>query len=76
MNSTDEHQHGETVVLAEVADELIADLPRHHAGRTARTLVSGTAQRATMIALAARGPSCSASSVPAASGSGRWRRAG
>lgn len=53
MNSTDEHQHGETVVLAEVADELIADLPRHHAGRTARTLVSGTAQRATLIALAA-----------------------
>jgi quercetin dioxygenase-like cupin family protein len=53
MNSTGEHGHGETVVLAEVADELIADLPQHHAGRTARTLFSGASQRATVIALAA-----------------------
>ncbi len=41
MSTTEEHEHGETVVLGEVADELIADLPRHHAGRTARTLVTG-----------------------------------
>jgi quercetin dioxygenase-like cupin family protein len=52
MNSTGEHEHGETVVLTEVADELIADLPQHHAGRTARTLVTGESLRATVIALA------------------------
>ena len=53
MSTTTEHEHGETVVLGEVADELIADLPRHHAGRTARTLVTGESLRATVIALAA-----------------------
>ena len=53
MNAEAEHEHGETVVLGEVADELIADLPHHHAGRTARTLVTGESLRATVIALAA-----------------------
>ena len=52
MSTTEEHEPGDTVVLGEVADELIADLPRHHAGRTARTLITGESLRATVIALA------------------------
>jgi quercetin dioxygenase-like cupin family protein len=52
MSGTGVHEHGETVVLSEVADELIADLPQHHAGRAARTLFTGNSQRATVIALA------------------------
>lgn len=39
------------VVLSEVADALIADLPQHPAGRTARTVLSGTVMRAVVIAL-------------------------
>ena len=41
-----------TVALAEVADQLIADLPRHAAGRAARTVLSGPVMRAVVIALA------------------------
>jgi quercetin dioxygenase-like cupin family protein len=44
--------HGEMVVLAELAEAMIADLPQHDAGRSARTIVTGTSMRATMIALA------------------------
>ena len=53
MPTNEEHEHGRTVALRDVADELIADLPHHHAGRTARTLVTGASLRATVIALAA-----------------------
>jgi quercetin dioxygenase-like cupin family protein len=42
----------ETVVLADVAEQLLADLPRHAAGRTARTVLSGHVVRAVVIALA------------------------
>jgi quercetin dioxygenase-like cupin family protein len=44
--------HGEMVVLAELAKTMIADLPAHDAGRSARTIVTGTSMRATLIALA------------------------
>lgn len=47
-----EHSTTEPVVLAEVAEELVADLPRHAAGRTARTVLSGPVMRAVVIALA------------------------
>ena len=54
------HEHGhelhttsEMVVLANLADALIADLHNHPAGRTARTVMTGTVMRVTMIALAA-----------------------
>ena len=46
------HGHGEMVALAELADDMIADLPQQPAGRSARTVVTGTALRATLIALA------------------------
>jgi quercetin dioxygenase-like cupin family protein len=39
------------VVLAELAESLIADLPHHPAGRTARTILTGTVMRAVVIAL-------------------------
>ena len=41
----------EMVVLANVAEALIADLPNHKAGRTARTVLAGSAMRAVVIAL-------------------------
>jgi quercetin dioxygenase-like cupin family protein len=41
----------EPVVLTELADSLIADLPQHPSGRTARTVLSGTVMRAVVIAL-------------------------
>ena len=41
----------EMVVLAELADHLIADLPNHPAGRTARTVLSGSVMRAVVIAM-------------------------
>jgi quercetin dioxygenase-like cupin family protein len=43
----------EMVVLAELADQLIADLAHHHSGRTARTVLTGESMRATVIALKA-----------------------
>ncbi len=46
-----EHHTTESVVLSELADELIADLPNHPSGRTARTVLSGTVMRAVVIAL-------------------------
>jgi quercetin dioxygenase-like cupin family protein len=42
----------QTLSLEEIATALIADLPRHPAGRTARTVLSGTVMRAVIIALA------------------------
>jgi quercetin dioxygenase-like cupin family protein len=39
------------VELAELADQLIADLPNHPAGRAARTVLSGQAMRAAVIAI-------------------------
>ena len=41
----------ETVVLAELADELIADLPHHAGGRAARTVLTGPTLRAVVLAL-------------------------
>lgn len=45
------HQPAEMVVLSELADALIADLRHHPAGRTAKTILSGTVMRAVVIAL-------------------------
>lgn len=42
----------ETLVLSEVAASMIAELPDHHAGRTARTIVHGDRMRAVVVALA------------------------
>jgi|SRR5665811_562510 len=41
----------EMVVLTELAEALIAELHHHPAGRTAKTILSGTAMRAVVIAL-------------------------
>jgi quercetin dioxygenase-like cupin family protein len=38
-------------VLSELAESLIADLHNHPAGRTAKTILSGTVMRAVVIAL-------------------------
>lgn len=48
---TEPHHTPAMVVLSELADSLIADLRNHPAGRTARTIVSGSAMRAVVIAL-------------------------
>jgi quercetin dioxygenase-like cupin family protein len=40
------------VVLAELADSLVADLRHHTSGRTSRTIVTGEVMRAVVIALA------------------------
>ena len=45
------HEAGEMVVLSELAEALIADLRNHPAGRTAKTILSGTVMRAVVIAL-------------------------
>jgi quercetin dioxygenase-like cupin family protein len=45
------HPSADTVVLSELADNLIADLPNHPSGRTAKTILSGTVMRAVVIAL-------------------------
>jgi len=42
----------ENVVLAELAETLIADLPKHRSGKTAKTIMSGSVMRAVVIALA------------------------
>jgi quercetin dioxygenase-like cupin family protein len=42
----------ENVVLAEFAETLIADLPNHRSGKTAKTIMSGSVMRAVVIALA------------------------
>jgi len=40
-----------TVDLQQLADALLAEAAENHAGRAARTIVTGAAQRATVIAL-------------------------
>ena len=52
----DSHGHesggsADLVVLSELADTLIADLQQHPAGRTAKTILSGTVMRAVVSAL-------------------------
>lgn len=51
MHGTESHPQPEMVVLSELAESLIADLRNHPAGRTARTIVSGTVMRAVVIAI-------------------------
>jgi len=46
------HETPETVDLAALADTLVADLANHPAGRTAKTIMSGTVMRAVVVALA------------------------
>jgi quercetin dioxygenase-like cupin family protein len=46
------HTSSEMVVLSELAESLIADLPNHHSGRTAKTVMSGAVMRAVVVALA------------------------
>lgn len=46
-----EPRTSETVALAGIAEQLIADLPNHPAGRAARTVLSGQAMRAVVIAM-------------------------
>ena len=45
------HEASGTVSLHELADALLEDLPNHPAGRAAKTILSGTVMRATVIAL-------------------------
>ena len=47
------HEMPEMVVLSELADALLADLPHHPAGRAAKTILSGTVMRAVVVALKA-----------------------
>ncbi len=51
MAETEQHASTEMVVLVELADALIASLDHHPSGRTARTVLSGAAMRAVVIAL-------------------------
>jgi quercetin dioxygenase-like cupin family protein len=46
------HETAEIVDLTALADALLADLVNHPAGRTAKTIISGTVMRAVVIALA------------------------
>jgi quercetin dioxygenase-like cupin family protein len=48
-----QHHLPQTIGLAELADQLIADLPNHGSGRTARTVLSGSVMRAVVVALSA-----------------------
>lgn len=50
MSDNPSHAH-QTVVLSDLAESLIADLPNHSAARTAKTVLSGTVMRAAVIAL-------------------------
>ena len=42
----------DNLVLAELAESLIADLPNHRSGKTAKAIMSGSVMRAVVIALA------------------------
>ena len=46
------HTSPDVLVLNELAESLIADLPNHKAGRTAKAILSGSVMRAVVIALA------------------------
>jgi len=52
--------------LGAVAAELVADLPRQSSGRTARTVVTGPAMRAVVMAIAAGGGLAEHDAPPAA----------
>lgn len=54
MSQVNERSHTspDTVALSELAESLIADLPNHHSGRTAKTVMSGAVMRAVVVALA------------------------
>lgn len=79
------HEHPDVVALGDLADALLEDLPNHPAGRAAKTILSGTVMRATMIALAGGQEMAEHDSPPAAtlqvlrgevtlgSGSRTWR---
>ncbi|TCP45099.1 AraC-like protein [Tamaricihabitans halophyticus] len=56
---------GDVVVVSTLAGELLAEARENPAGRAARTVVSGTSQRATVIALIA-GAELSEHQAPAA----------
>ena len=45
------HEALEQVMLPELAEALLADLPNHPAGRAAKTVLSGTVMRAVVVAL-------------------------
>ena len=45
------HEALEMVMLSELAEALLADLPNHPAGRAAKTVLSGTVMRAVVVAL-------------------------
>ena len=45
------HEALELVMLPELAEALLADLPNHPAGRAAKTVLSGTVMRAVVVAL-------------------------
>jgi quercetin dioxygenase-like cupin family protein len=45
------HERPGQVMLTELADALLDDLPNHSAGRTAKTVLSGTVIRAVVVAL-------------------------
>ena len=46
------HELPDLVVLSDLAEALVAELPGHPSGRTARTILSGTVMRAVVIAIA------------------------
>ena len=46
------HTSPDILVLDDLAESLIADLPNHKAGRTAKAVLSGSVMRAVVIALA------------------------
>ena len=50
-NGHESHDTPDMVVLSELAESLIADLHNHPAGRTAKTILSGTVMRAVVIAM-------------------------
>lgn len=45
------HERPGVVELSDLADALITDLPNHPAGRSAKTIMSGTVMRAVVVAL-------------------------
>ena len=47
------HETPDMVALPELAEALVADLANHPAGRTAKTIMSGTVMRAVVVALKA-----------------------
>jgi quercetin dioxygenase-like cupin family protein len=53
VNDEPPGRHGEPVRLSDLATELLADAGQHHSRRSARTILSGTSMRATVIALVA-----------------------